>query len=165
MSIFVRRILIAGVAAITIPMVVHAQVRLTVGAGAGIAASTDGSLSEGRTAPVVTAQLTAMASVIGAGAQVDGWWNGSSNVALATGHLQFHVPSTPLFLTLGAGFGRGDPDGKGTISGTAGHIGAACDIGRAASARVLTLFGNAFLVYAPARSLQMVDGGLAITWR
>jgi len=165
MSFCVRRILIACAVAAAIPSVALAQVRLTVGAGAGIAGSTDGSLSEGRTAPVVTGQLTAMKAVIGVGAQVDAWRDGASSIALATGHLEFRLPSTPLFLTLGAGFGRGDPDGKGTISGTAGHLGAACDIGRAAAPRVLTLFGNAFLVYAPTRSLQMVDGGLAITWR
>jgi hypothetical protein len=137
---------------------------VSVGAGVGIAGSTDASLSEGRSAPVVMGQVTAMAALVGVGAEVDGWRNGASSVLLASGDLQLHVPSTPLFVKLGVGFGRGDPDGKGTISGTAGHLGAAYDISLSAT-RALTLFGNAFLVYAPTRSLQMVDGGIAITWR
>lgn len=165
MSSFARRILMAGVAAVAmIPGLASAQMRVSVGAGAGIAGSTDASLSEGRTAPVVMAQVTAMGAVVGVGAEADGWRNGTSSVLIASGDLQVRVPSTPLFVKLGAGFGRGDPDGKGTISGTAGHIGVAYDIGVSAT-RAVTLFGNGFLVYAPARSLQMVDGGLAITWR
>lgn len=165
MSPFARRIVIVGAtAAMTVPGVASAQMRVSVGAGAGIAGSTDASLSEGRSAPVVMGEVAAMAAVVGVGGEVDGWRNGASNVLLASGDLQFHVPSTPLFFKLGAGVGRGDPDGKGTISGAAGHIGAAYEISLAA-ARALTLFGNAFLVYAPTRSLQMVDGGVAITWR
>lgn len=165
MSTFVRRILIAGAtAAVMVPSLASAQMRVSLGAGAGIAGSTDASLSEGRTAPVVIGQVTAMAAVVGIGAEVDGWRNGTSNVLVASGDLHLRVPSTPLFLELGAGVGRGDPDGKGTISGTAGHLGAEYDIGLSAT-RALTLFANAFLVYAPSRSLQMVDGGLAITWR
>jgi hypothetical protein len=165
MSPFARRILIAGAtAAVTVPGVASAQLRVSVGAGVGIAGSTDASQSEGRSAPVVMGQVTAMAALVGVGAEVDGWRNGASSVLLASGDLQLHVPSTPLFVKLGVGFGRGDPDGKGTISGTAGHLGAAYDISLSAT-RALTLFGNAFVVYAPTRSLQMVDGGIAITWR
>lgn len=165
MSSFARRILIAGtMAALMVPGVASAQLRVSVGAGAGIAGSTDASLSEGRSAPIVMGQVTAMATLVGVGVEVDGWRNGGSSVLLANADLQFRVPSTPVFLKLGAGFGRGDPDGNGTISGAAGHIGAAWDISLTA-ARALTLFGNAFLVYAPTRSLQMVDGGIAITWR
>lgn len=165
MSPFVRRILIAAVTTVvTGPGVASAQMRASIGAGGGIAGSTDASLSEGRSAPIVMGQVTAMAAALGVGVQVDGWRNGGSSVVVATGDLQLHVPSTPLFVKLGVGFGRGDPDGKGTISGTAGHLGAAYDISLSAR-RALTLFGNAFLVYAPTRSLQMVDGGLALTWR
>ncbi|HEX8941738.1 MAG TPA: hypothetical protein VF785_01305 [Gemmatimonadaceae bacterium] len=165
MSVFLRRVLIIGViAVVAVPGSALAQMRVSVGAGAGIAGSTDASLSEGRTAPVVMGQVTAMAAVVGIGAEVDGWRNGTSSVLIASGDLQFRVPSTPLFVKLGAGAGRGDPDGKGTITGTAGHVGAAYDIGLSAT-RAVTVFGNAFLVYAPARSFQMVDGGLAITWR
>ena len=165
MSVFLRRVLIIGVIAVVpAPGIAFAQMRVSVGAGAGIAGSTDASLSEGRTAPVVMGQVAAMAAVVGIGAEVDGWRNGTSSVLIASGDLQFRVPSTPLFVKLGAGAGRGDPDGKGTITGTAGHIGAAYDI-RLSATRALSLFGNAFLVYAPSRSFQMVDGGLAITWR
>jgi hypothetical protein len=165
MSPFARRILFAGAtAAVTVPGVASAQLRVSVGAGVGIAGSTDASLSEGRSAPVVMGQVTAMAALVGVGVEVDGWRSGASSVLLASGDLQLRVPSTPLFVKLGVGFGRGDPDGKGTINGTAGHLGAAYDISLSAT-RALTLFGNAFLVYAPTRSLQMVDGGIAITWR
>jgi hypothetical protein len=164
MSPLVRCVLIVGaLATVTAPGVASAQMRVSVGAGAGIAGSTDASLSEGRSGPVVMGQVAAMAAHVGVGVEVNGWRNGASSVLLASGDLLFRLPSTPLFLELGAGFGRGDPDGKGTISGTGGHIGAACDIKLPVA--TLTLFGNAFLVYAPSRSLQMVDGGLAITWR
>jgi hypothetical protein len=165
MSPFARRILVAGATAtVAVPGLASAQLRASVGAGAGIAGSTEASLSEGRSAPIIMGQLTAMAALVGLGVEVDGWRNGASSVFLASADLQLHVPSTPLFVKLGAGFGRGDPDGKGTISGAAGHLGAAYDISLT-TARALTLFGNAFLVYAPTRSLQMVDGGIAITWR
>jgi hypothetical protein len=157
--------LVAGLAAVVVvPGLASAQLRVSVGAGAGIAGSTDASLSEGRSAPIVMGQLTAMAALVGVGVEVDGWRNGASSVFLANADLQFHARSTPFFLKVGAGFGRGDPDGKGTISGASGHLGAAYDIGLT-TARALTLFGNAFLVYTPTRSLQMVDGGITITWR
>ena len=145
------------------PSAASAQ-RLSVGAGAGIAASTEGTLSEGRTGLIVTGQITTPGAVDG-GLEADGWWRGSSSVLLATAHLQFHLPSTPLLFTLGAGVGRGDPDGLGTINGTAGHVGVALDMGPRSSSVALTLFGNGFLIYAPARSLQMVNAGLAITRR
>jgi hypothetical protein len=165
MSPFARRIVVAAVtAAVTVPGVAFAQLRVSVGAGAGIAGSTDASLSEGRSAPVVMGQVTAMARLIGVGVEVDGWRNGGSSVLLAIADLQLRAASTPFFLKLGAGFGHGDPDAKGTISGAAGHIGAAYDISLTAT-RALTLFGSGFLAYAPTRSLQMVDGGIAITWR
>jgi hypothetical protein len=167
MSLFVRRIVITVAAAVaTGSAAASAQVRMSIGAGAGIAGSTDGSLSEGLTGPVAMGQLTAFAPVgVGVGLEVDGWRSGAQNALLETGHLQFHVPSVPVYLTLGAGFGRGDPDGRGTISGTAGHIGVAWDIGLLRSPLSLTLFGNGLVVYTPTRSLQMVDGGLAITRR
>jgi hypothetical protein len=163
--VFMKRFPIAALTAVmAVPSMASAQVRVSVGAGAGIAASTDGTLSDGRTGPVVTGQVTTAGS-IGVGLEADGWWGDRSSVLLGTAHLQFHVPATSLLLTLGAGVGRGDPDQLGTISGVAGHIGAAFDIGTHASSLALTLFGNGFLVYAPARSLQMVEAGLAITRR
>jgi len=165
MTSFVRRILFAAKAtAVIVPGVALAQVRVSVGAGAGIAGGTDASLSEGRSAPVVMGQVSTSA-LVGVGAEVDGWRRGGSSVSVASGDLQLHPPSTSLFIKLGGGFGRGDPDGKGTISGTAAHIGAAYDVHVPAPRVALTLFGNGFVVYASSRSLQMVDGGLAITWR
>ena len=159
---FTRDILAAVV--IAVPSISFAQARVSVGAGAGIAASTDGTLSDGHTGPVAMAQVTT-AGPVGVGLEADGWWRNGSNAVIATAHVQFHLPSTPLLFTLGAGVGRGDPDGLGTINGGAGHIGAAVDIGRHTSSLVLTLFGNGFLVYSSSRSLQMVDAGLAITRR
>ena len=156
-------LIVAATAVIATPGAASAQ-RISVGAGAGIAASTDGTLSDGRTGPVVMGQLTTTGAV-GVGLEADGWWRDGSNVLLATAHLQFHLPSTPLLFTLGAGYGRGDPDGLGKINGTAGHIGAAVDIGPHASSLAFTLFGNGFLIYSPSRSLQMVNAGLAITRR
>lgn len=150
--------------AVTIPSVASAQARISAGAGAGIAGSTEGSLSEGRTAPVVMVQVST-AGPIGIGLEGDGWWRSGSSILVAAADIQLHVPSTPLFLKLGAGVGRGDPDGLGTISGVAGHVGAALDIGPHSSALALSLFGNGFLVYTASRSLQMVDAGLAITRR
>src|SRR5512142_1097566 len=98
MSVFLRRVLIIGViAVVAVPGSAFAQMRVSVGAGAGIAGSTDASLSEGRTAPVVMGQVAAMAAVVGIGAEVDGWRSGASSVLIASGDLQFHVPSTPLF--------------------------------------------------------------------
>jgi hypothetical protein len=154
----------AATAIVTVSINAPAQVRASVGAGAGIAASTDGSLSEGQWGPTITGQVTTPGPV-GVGLEADGWWRNGSSVLLATAHVQLHVPSTPLLLTLGAGVGRGDPDGLGTIQGAAGHVGAALDIGPQTSSLALTLFGNGFLVYAPSRSLQMVTFGLAITRR
>lgn len=166
MSRIVTRILLVGATAcLAATSLASAQVRASVGAGAGIAGSTNATLSEGRTAPVAMAQVTAAAGVIGVGVEADAWWRGNSNVLVASGNLQLQVPSTQFFLTLGAGFGRGDPDGLGTISGTAGHIGVAYDIPRSGSKLALTVFGNGFLVYSPSRSIQMVEGGLAITHR
>jgi hypothetical protein len=141
-----------------------AQARVSVGAGAGIAASTDGTLSDGKTGPVATAQITT-SGPIGIGVEGDGWWHSGSSILLGTAHLQLHVPSTPVLLTLGAGVGHGDADGLGTITGTAGHVGVAVDLAGHNSSMALTLFGNGFLVYTSARSLQMVNAGLAITHR
>jgi len=164
--VVVMRIVLLGTAAgLAMSTVASAQLRASVGAGAGIAGSTDATLSEGRTAPVGMAQVTRAAGPIGVGVEVDGWRRSASDVLVATGNLQLQVPSTQFLVTLGAGFGRGDPDGLGTISGTAGHVGVAYDIPLSGSKLALTVFGNGFLVYSPTRSIQMVEGGLAITRR
>ena len=155
---------VAATAALVIPGAALAQGRVSIGAGAGIAGTTESTLSDGRTAPVVMGELAATARPVGAGLEVDGWLRDASTILIATGDLRVRLASTPIVIKLGAGVGRVDPDGPGSISGVAGHLGADCDIGLSAS-RALTLFANAFLVHAPARSYQMVNGGLAITWR
>lgn len=165
MSSFARRILIVGVTILVAHSgIAFAQMRASLGAGAGIAGSTDGSLSEGRTAPVVMGEVAAMAKAVGVGVEVDGWRHDAASILIASGDLHVRLASTPIVIKLGASVGHGNPDGKGTISGTGGHVGATYDIGFSA-ARALTVFGNALFVYSPVRSQQMVDGGLAITWR
>jgi hypothetical protein len=154
----------AATVALAIPGSALAQFRASVGAGAGIAGTTDGSLSEGRTAPVVMAEVAAMANTVGLGLEVDAWYRDASSSLIANGDLHIRIPSTPLVVKLGAGVGRWDSDRHGTISGTAGHIGATYDVGFSPT-RALTLFANGFLVYSSLQSQQMVDGGLAITWR
>jgi hypothetical protein len=149
---------------VLVPGAASAQLRVSVGAGAGIAGSTMGSLSEGLTAPVAMGEVAAMAKAVGVGVEVDGWRHDSLSILIASADLHVRVASTPLAIKLGAGVGRGDPDGQGTISGTAGHIGATYDFGFSAT-RALTLFANGLVVYTSARTLQMVNAGLAITWR
>jgi hypothetical protein len=146
--------------------VLSAQIRASLGIGAGIAGSTDASLSEGKTAPIVMGQLTrAVVPFVGIGAEVDIWRRGGSNVTFATGIVQIHFPSTGFFLKAGAGFGTGDPDERGKGGGAAGQLGAGYDITIPAAPVGFTLFANASLAYGSSRSLQMVDGGLAITLR
>jgi len=160
----VRWLVVAAAVTTIAPCFASAQVRVSAGAGAGIAGGTDASLSEGRSAPVVMAQVSTSA-LIGVGLEADAWWRSGSSVVVATGDLQLHLPSTSFFVKVGGGFGRGDPDGKGTIDGTAAHIGAAYDVHVPDTRVALTLFGNGFVVYTASRSLQMVDGGVAITLR
>jgi hypothetical protein len=163
-SLLRAAVALATMVALVVPGAAFAQLRVSIGAGAGIAGSTMGSLSEGLTAPVVMGEVAAMAKAVGVGVEVDGWRHDSLSILIASGDLHVRLASTPLAIKLGAGVGRGDPDGQGTISGTAGHIGATYDFGFSAT-RALTLFANGLVVYTSARSLQMVDAGLAITWR
>jgi hypothetical protein len=149
---------------VLVPGAASAQLRVSIGAGAGIAGSTMGSLSEGLTAPVAMGEVAAMAKAVGVGVEVDGWRHDSLSILIASADLHVRVASTPLAIKLGAGVGRGDPDGQGTISGTAGHIGATYDFGFSAT-RALTLFANGLVVYTSARTLQMANAGVAITWR
>jgi hypothetical protein len=163
-SLLRAAVALATMVALVVPGAAFAQLRVSIGAGAGIAGSTMGSLSEGLTAPVVMGEVAAMAKAVGVGVEVDGWRHDSLSILIASGDLHVRLASTPLAIKLGAGVGRGDPDGQGTISGTAGHIGATYDFGFSAT-RALTLFANGLVVYTSARTLQMVNAGLAITWR
>jgi hypothetical protein len=156
-----------GVAAVI--MLSHAaaaQTRLSVGVGGGMAGSTDASLSEGHAAPVVMGQATmSLVPLVGAGVEVDDWRRSGSNIVFGAAHLQLHVPVVPLYLKFGVGYGSGDPDGRGRVSGTAIQIGGAYDLTLPLAPVALTVFGNAFLSHSTARSMQMVDAGLAFTWR
>jgi hypothetical protein len=145
---------------------VGAQLRLSAGVGGGIAGSTESSLSDGTAGVVLMGQVTkSLVPLFGIGVDVNDWRGGGSNIAFVTANAQLHIPVTPFYVKLGGGVGTGDPDGRGTISGAAIQIGAAYDITLPLAPVALTLFGNALLAHASERSLQMVDAGLAFTWR
>ena len=140
--------------------------RVSIGAGGGIAGSTESSLSDGRGAPAVMVQVTAsVMPLLGLGVEVNDWRHAGANVAFATGHVQLHLPLLPLFVKVGAGVGTGNPDGRGTATGAALQFGAGYDLTLPLAPVALTLFGNALLAYSSSRSVQMVDAGLALTWK
>jgi len=148
------------------PTLASAQLRISLGAGAGISGSTDESLSNGSGAPIVMGQIARpFIPGVGIGAEVDYWKGSVSHVAFATGLLQAHLPLIPLYVKAGLGYGNGDPDGKGTVSGLAGQLGVMYDVTLPAAPIALTVFTNALLAHAALRSVQTVDAGLAITWR
>ena len=154
------------VSALLVPGAAFAQTRVSVGAGGGYSGATDESLSNGRGAPILMAQLTRpLIPGIGFGAEVDYWKGNASHVAFATAIAQAHLPVIPLFVKAGLGYGDGDPDGKGSVSGLAGQLGVMYDITLPAAPIALTVFGNALLAHAALRSVQTVDAGIAITWR
>jgi hypothetical protein len=153
-------------AALASPRTTAAQVRLSVGAGAGVAGSTDQSLSFGRGGVLLTGQLARVVlPFVGIGAEVNHWSRSGSSLTFATGIVQVHVPMTGLLLKAGAGYGAGDPDGLGRVSGVAGQLGAAYDLTLPGAPIAITLFANGALAYSPARSAQLVGGGLALTFR
>lgn len=152
--------------AVASPAAAHAQLRISVGGGAGVSGSTDESLSNGRGAPIVMAEVTRpLLPVLGVGAEVDYWKGAVSHVAFATAVAQVHLPVIPLYVKAGIGYGNGDPDDEGNVSGLAGQLGVMYDITLPAAPIALTIFGNALLAHAALRSVQTVDAGLAITWR
>lgn len=164
---FNRSIAAAGLFAIAAyARPVKAQVRLSLGAGGGIAGSTDASLSEGRGGVLLMGQLArVVVPFVGIGAEVNHWRRSGSNITFATGIVQLHVPMTGLFLKAGAGYGSGDPDGLGQVHGLAGELGVAYDVTLPGAPVAITLFGNGALAHASSRSLQMVGGGIALTFR
>jgi hypothetical protein len=144
----------------------HGQTRLSFGAGLGRAGSTESSLSEGKDGTVFMGQVVrGVLPYIGLGAEVNHWRTGSLNTTFATGILQVAVPFTGVRLKAGAGYGTGDPDGLGKVSGPTIQLGASYDFTIPAAPIAVTLFGNALLSHATNRSMQMVDGGLALTIR
>ena len=157
---------VAAIVAFTLPRVVCAQTRLSLGVGAGIAGSTDASLSEGRGGVALMGQLArGVLPFVGIGVDVDHWARSGSTVTFVTGIVQVHVPATGLLLRAGAGFGTGNPEGAGTSSGVAGQIGLSYDLTVPAAPIAMTLFGNGSVAYSASRSIQLVDAGIAITLR
>lgn len=131
-----------------------------------MAGSTESSLSEGKSGTVFMGQVVrSVLPFVGLGAEVNRWNTGSLNTTFVTGILQVAIPLTGFRLKAGAGYGTGDPDGVGKVSGTTVHLGASYDFTIPAAPVAITLFGNALLSHAAARSIQMVGGGLALTLR
>ncbi|MGH7620230.1 MAG: hypothetical protein ACREPM_23690 [Gemmatimonadaceae bacterium] len=161
-----QRFIILAASLVFLPRLAMAQLRISLGAGGGLAGLTESTLSDGRGAPVVMGQITkSVVPFLGIGVEVDDWIHGSSNVAFATAHVQLHVPATFLYVKLGAGYGTGDPAGLGSTSGAAIQIGAAYDLTVPLAPIAATVFANGFVSHAAAASIQMVDLGLALTWR
>jgi hypothetical protein len=103
--------------------------------------------------------------LIGIGVEGDYLRRTGSQTVFGGAFLKFHLPVVPFGIKLGAAVGSGDPDGKGSISGAGAQIGATYDITLPAIPIAATVFGNAFLAHGSSRYLQMVDAGLAITWK
>jgi len=153
---------IALIAALPLPAI--AQARVSLGAGGGLAGSTESSLSDGRGAPAFMISVTkSVLPLVGLGLEVNDWRHSGSNVAFATGHVLLHLPVLPLFVKVGAGVGTGDPDGRGSATGAAVQFGGGYDLTLPLAPVALTIFGNALLSYSSSRSVQMVDLGLALT--
>ena len=166
-SVFDRSTVVAALlVTLVFPNRMRAQTRLSLGAGAGVAGSTDASLSEGRGGVVLAGQLVhGVLPFVGIGAEVNHWSRSGLNVTFATAVVQIHVPATGLLLKAGGGYGRGDPDGLGRVSGVAGELGLAYDLTLPGAPIAITLFGSGELAYASSRSVQLVGGGLALTFR
>ena len=153
-------------ALIAVPSVAQSQLRVSVGAGAGISGSTDESLSNGTGAPIVMGQVTrSLFPLLGLGAEVDYWKGSVSHVAFATGLFQVRLPVIPLYVKAGLGYGNGSADGKSNVSGLAGQLGVMYDVTLPLAPVALTVFSNALLAHAALHSVQTVDAGLALTWR
>jgi hypothetical protein len=153
-------------ALVALPSAASAQLRISVGAGAGLSGSTDETLSNGTGAPIVMAEVVRpLFPGLGLGAEVDYWKGNVSHVAFATALVQAHLPVIPLHVKAGLGYGNGSPDGKGNVEGLAGQLGVMYDITFPGAPIALTVFSNALLAHARLRSVQTVDAGLAVTWR
>ncbi len=157
--------LVASVAALLACSTAASAQRISLGAGGGIAGGTDASLSDGKFAPIVMAQVTTGAlPFVGVGVEVDHWQRRVVHATFATAIVQLHIPVTGFSITAGAGYGSGNPGAQGQTSGIAGQLGASYDIGIPFSPVGATIFGNAFLQHGSQSSMQMVDAGLAITF-
>ena len=143
-----------------------AQTSVSLGIGGGIVGSTQSSLSDGKSGAVGMFSITrSLLPLIGIGVEGDYLRRSGSQTVFGAGFVKVHLPVMPLGIKLGAAVGNGDPDGKGTISGFGAQVGATYDITLPAIPVAATIFGNAFLAHGSVRYLQMVDAGLAITWK
>jgi hypothetical protein len=143
-----------------------AQWRVSLGAGAAVAGSTESSLSDGKGGALFMGQiLRGGLPLVGLGAEMNRWSRGTLNTTFATGILQAHVPLTGLLLKVGAGYATGDPDGLGKINGPTLQLGAGYDLTIPFAPIAVTFFANALVSHASSRSMQMVGGGLALTFR
>ena len=150
----------------TIAVPSEAQWRVSLGAGAGIAGSTESSLSDGKGGTVFMGQIVRGGlPLVGLGAEVNRWSRGTLNTTFATGIVQAHVPLTGLLLKVGAGYATGDPDGLGKINGPTLQLGAGYDLTVPFAPIAATFFANALVSHASSRSMQMVGGGIALTFR
>jgi hypothetical protein len=162
----IRRLLLGAVLCVASAAPSRAQTRLSVGGGAGVAGSTESSLSDGHGGTVIMAQLVRGGlPFVAIGGEFNRWSHDSLNANFLTGVVQAHIPLTGFLLKVGAGYGSGDPDGLGKVSGPALQFGAAYDFTIPAAPIAITLFGNALLAHASSRSLQTVTAGLALTLR
>ena len=158
-------LLVAGIS-VTFAVPSRAQTRLSLGTGLGRAGSTESSLSDGKNGTVYMGQIVrSVLPFIGIGAEANHWRTGSLNTTFVTGIVQLAVPLTGFRIKAGAGYGTGNPDGLGKANGTAVQLGASYDFTIPAAPIAVTLFSNALLAHSSARSVQMVDAGLALTLR
>jgi len=158
-------LLVAGLS-VTIAVPSRGQTRLSFGTGLGRAGTTESSLSDGKNGRIFMGQIVrSVLPFVGIGAEFNRWSTGSLNTTFATGVVQIAVPLTGIRLKAGAGYGTGNPDGLGKASGTAVHLGASYDFTIPAAPIAITLFSNALVAHSTARSVQMVDAGLALTLR
>ncbi|MEO7085082.1 MAG: hypothetical protein ABI442_19630 [Gemmatimonadaceae bacterium] len=155
---------VVATAIIAVSHIARAQAGISVGVGGGVVGSTESSLSDGKSGAIGMVAVTkSLLPLLGLGAQVDFLRRSSSNTVFGTGFVKLSLPVLPFSVKLGAGFGSGDPDGNGSISGAAGLIGLTHDITLPAAPIAFTVFGNALLAHGSSRYLQMADIGLALT--
>jgi hypothetical protein len=162
----IRRLLPATAALALWSAAGSAQTSVSLGVGGGIVASTESSLSDGKSGVVGMFSLTrSLLPLIGIGAEADYLRRTGAETIFGAGFVKVHLPVVPLGVKLGVAYGNGDPDGNGKISGVGAQVGATYDVTLPAVPIALTIFGNAFLAHGSSRYLQMVDAGIALTWK
>jgi hypothetical protein len=170
-----RRVLsLATAGLLSISAAATAQTGISVGVGGGIVGFTESSLSDGKSGAVGMVAVTrSLVPLIGIGAEVDYLRRSGWQTVMGAGFVKLSLPIFPLSIKLGVAVGQGETDGSclgscpailGSISGVGGQLGATYDITLPAIPIAFTIFGNAFLVHA-LRNFQMVDAGLALTWK